>query len=152
MAQQLTKKQHNGNQLKQAGADKVWLQPVKVPVWVRGKESLHIKTANGQWQYVNMLSLGNSEGTNGKDLTGDIILVKTIEEFNALPESTVKGKIVFFNNSFNQSYITTFLGYRDAGIYRRATASMVAKRRKSRNHQIFVLRYRRRPTYRSDEV
>lgn len=45
-----------------------------------------------------MLSLGNSEGTKGKDLTGDIILVKTIEEFNALPESAVKGKIVFFNN------------------------------------------------------
>ncbi|MEW7401506.1 M20/M25/M40 family metallo-hydrolase [Elizabethkingia anophelis] len=116
------------NQLKQAGADKVWLQPVKVPVWVRGKESLHIKTANGQWQSVNMLSLGNSEGTKGKDLTGDIILVKTIEEFNALPESAVKGKIVFFNNPFNQSYITTFLGYRDGGIYRRATASMVAKK------------------------
>lgn len=35
------------NQLKQAGADKVWLQPVKVPVWVRGKESLHIKQLMG---------------------------------------------------------------------------------------------------------
>lgn len=44
-----------------------------------------------------MLSLGNSEGTKGKDLTGDIILVKTIEEFNALPEGAVKGKIVFFS-------------------------------------------------------
>ncbi|KAF5308570.1 hypothetical protein FQR65_LT18070 [Abscondita terminalis] len=74
------------NRLKKAGADKVWLQPVKVPVWIRGKESLHIKTENGEWQSVNMLSLGNSEGTNGKDLTAEILLVKTIEEFNTLPE------------------------------------------------------------------
>ena len=115
-------------QLKNAGADKVWLQPVKVPVWVRGKESLHIKIANGQWQTVNMLSLGNSEGTNGKDLTGDIVMVKTIEEFNALPESAVKGKIVFFNYPFRQDFIQTFEGYGDIGKYRSTTASMVAKK------------------------
>ncbi|MGL6128606.1 MAG: peptidase M28, partial [Chryseobacterium artocarpi] len=28
--------------LRDAGADKVWLQEVMIPVWVRGKESLHI--------------------------------------------------------------------------------------------------------------
>ncbi|WBS75088.1 M20/M25/M40 family metallo-hydrolase [Elizabethkingia meningoseptica] len=115
-------------QLKNAGADKVWLQPVKVPVWKRGKESLYIKTGNGQWQSVNMLSLGNSEGTNGKDLIGDIILVKTIEEFNALPDNAVKGKIVFFNYPFRQDFIQTFEGYGDIGKYRSSTASMVAKK------------------------
>src|SRR3954471_6091346 len=29
--------------MKAAGADKVWLQPVNVPYWYRGKESLQLK-------------------------------------------------------------------------------------------------------------
>jgi len=57
------------DKLKEAGADKVWYQEVMVPVWVRGKESLQIKTAKGQWKKLNMLSLGNSEWTKGQDLT-----------------------------------------------------------------------------------
>ncbi|KAB1228495.1 peptidase M28, partial [Chryseobacterium viscerum] len=31
--------------LRDAGADKVWLQEVMIPVWVRGKESLHIQAS-----------------------------------------------------------------------------------------------------------
>ncbi|WP_228464838.1 hypothetical protein [Chryseobacterium antibioticum] len=34
--------------LRDAGADKVWLQEVMVPVWTRGKESLQIK--NSRWK------------------------------------------------------------------------------------------------------
>jgi hypothetical protein len=34
------------------------------------KESLHIKTSNGNWKSLKMLSLGNSEGTGGKDVSG----------------------------------------------------------------------------------
>ena len=32
--------------LREAGAEKVWLQEVMVPVWVRGEESLKMKTDN----------------------------------------------------------------------------------------------------------
>lgn len=114
--------------LKEAGADKVWKQEVTVPVWERGKESLQIKTKNGTWTPIKMLSLGNSEGTAGKDLLGEIVVVKNIEEFNQLPDEKVKDKIILFNYPFRQDFIFTMYGYGDAIKYRVATASMVAKR------------------------
>ncbi len=114
--------------LRDAGADKVWLQEVMIPVWVRGKESLHIQTADGKWKSIAMLSLGNSEGTKGKDVSGDIIMVKSLEEYDKLPTEKVKDKIVFFNYPFNQGNVQTFISYRDASAYRRSTASLTAKK------------------------
>ena len=84
--------------LKDAGADKVWLQPVMVDVWTRGTESLKLKIRNGNWENIKMLSLGNSEGTKGKDLKGNIILVKSIEDFQKIPAEVIKDKIVLIEN------------------------------------------------------
>ena len=114
--------------LKEAGADKVWKEEVMVPVWERGKESLQIKEGNGNWKSLKMLSLGNSEGTNGKDVEAEIILVKTKAEFDQLTPAQVKGKIVFFNYAFNQKFIMTGMAYGDASIYRRASASWAGKK------------------------
>ena len=114
--------------LKEAGADKVWFQPVIVNVWSRGDESLKIKINSGKWKEVRMLSLGNSEGTKGKNLKGEIILVKTLEEFEKIPDILVKDKIVFFNYAFKQEYVVTGQAYGDAGKYRRVTAAEVAKK------------------------
>ncbi|ASK28957.1 peptidase M28 [Chryseobacterium sp. T16E-39] len=115
-------------ELRDAGADKVWLQEVMIPVWERGKESLMIKTITGKTKNLKMLSLGNSEGTNGKDVTGEIIMVKSLEEYDRLPAEKVKNKIVFFNHPFDQSYVQTFIAYREAGAYRRSAASLAAKK------------------------
>ena len=114
--------------LREAGADKVWLQEVMIPVWTRGKESLQIKTADGKWKNLKMLSLGNSEGTGGKDVTGEIIVVKSMEEYNKLSPDQVKDKIVFFNYPFSQSFVETFRGYGDAAKYRVTAASLTAKK------------------------
>lgn len=114
--------------LRDAGADKVWLQEVMIPVWVRGKESLHIKTSNGNWKSLKMLSLGNSEGTAGKDVSGDIIMVKSLEEYDKIPAEKIKDKIVFFNYPFNQGNVQTFISYRDAGAYRRTAATLTARK------------------------
>lgn len=114
--------------LKDAGADKVWLQEVMIPVWERGKESLQIKTSNGTWKGLKMLSLGNSEGTGGKDISGEIIMVKSMEEYEKLPAEKVKDKIIFFNYSFSQSFVETFRGYSDAAKYRTTAASLTAKK------------------------
>ncbi|SFN39590.1 Zn-dependent amino-or carboxypeptidase, M28 family [Chryseobacterium oleae] len=114
--------------LRDAGADKVWLQEVMVPVWTRGKESLQIKTADGKWKNLKMLSLGNSEGTGGKDVSGEIIIVKSMEEYDKLSSDQVKDKIVFFNYPFNQSFVETFRGYGDAAKYRVTAASLTAKK------------------------
>ncbi|MDQ0065023.1 M20/M25/M40 family metallo-hydrolase [Chryseobacterium lathyri] len=114
--------------LRDAGADKVWLQEVMVPVWIRGKESLQIKTADGKWKNMKMLSLGNSEGTGGKDVSGEIIIVKSMEEYDKLSPDQVKDKIVFFNYPFSQSFVETFRGYSDAAKYRVTAASLTAKK------------------------
>lgn len=116
------------DKLKAAGADKVWYEDVMVPVWERGKESLQIKTGNGKFITLKMLSLGNSEGTKGKDVEAEIIVVKNKKEFDALSEAQVKGKIVFFNYAFNQKFISTGRAYGDAGIYRRSSASWAGEK------------------------
>ncbi|SHF67088.1 M20/M25/M40 family metallo-hydrolase [Chryseobacterium vrystaatense] len=114
--------------LRDAGADKVWLQEVMVPVWTRGKESLQIKKADGKWKNLKMLSLGNSEGTGGKDITGEIIVVKSMDEYDKLTADQVKDKIVFFNYPFSQSFVETFKGYSDAAKYRVTAAVLTAKK------------------------
>ncbi|WP_417428873.1 M20/M25/M40 family metallo-hydrolase [Halpernia sp.] len=114
--------------LKEAGADKVWYQEVMVPVWERGKESLQIKSGTNSWKSLNMLSIGNTEGTNGKDLEGEIIYVKSLEDLDKMKDSEVKDKIVFFNYPFNQTFISTGQAYGDAGKYRFVAASFVAKK------------------------
>lgn len=113
--------------MRQIGADKVWLQDVNVPYWYRGKESLELKT-NGSYKSVPVLSLGNSEGTNGKPLEAQVVMVGNFEEFNKLPEADVKGKIIFFNYRFRQDFITTFNGYGDAVEYRWNSPNVCAKR------------------------
>ncbi len=102
-----------------AGADKVWLQPVEVPHWVRGKEYLKLKFAGSKdYKEVTMLSLGNAVGTDGKILEAPIIIANNFEEFEKMPGKDVKGKIVFFNYRFRQDLPHTFEGYGDAGPYR----------------------------------
>jgi len=99
--------------------DKVWLQPVMVPVWHRGKESLSIKFSGQQaYEKVRVLSLGNSEGTKGKLLSAPIIMVSSPEALKNLPANEAKGKIVFFNNEFPQELINTFNGYGQTARYR----------------------------------
>lgn len=114
--------------LQNAGAEKVWTQDVVVPNWKRGKESLSIKTENGRWTSINMLSLGGSEGTNGKDLVGEILFVENIDEFKKLFSKDVKGKIIFFNYPFDQTIINPVEAYLIAGKYRWKTPSLVAEK------------------------
>lgn len=113
--------------MKDAGADTAWLQPVWVPRWVRGAESLTIQGAGGRnSKPMRMLSLGNTSGTDGRTISAPIIMVQTISEFAALPKDQVAGKIVFFNYRFRQDLVNTFEGYGDAIRYRGATPTLVS--------------------------
>ena len=115
--------------MEETGADKVWLQPCDVPYWYRGQESLMLKYGkNGKFKKVPALSLGNSQGTNGKPLDAEIVMVHSFDEFRALPESSVKGKIIFFDYRFRQDMVFTFQGYGDAVKYRWASPSIAASR------------------------
>jgi carboxypeptidase Q len=113
--------------MKTAGADKVWLQPVDVPVWHRGNESLTLKI-NGKDIKVEALALGNTEGTGGKVLEAPIIMVKDFAEFEQLPQDKVKGNIIYFNYRFRQDFVNPFNAYGDAVKYRWASPSVAAKK------------------------
>jgi len=75
--------------LEAEGVPKVWQEPVQVPHWVRGAESL-VMTAPHE-RPMSMLGLGMSVGTAG--LEAEVVVIRKWEELG--PE--VKGKIVLFD-------------------------------------------------------
>lgn len=112
--------------MRDAGADTAWLQPVWVPHWLRGAESLKVKyPGSNSFETLRMLSLGNSRG-NGKMVEAPIIMVQTMDEFEKLTPAQVAGKIVFFNYRFRQDLVNTFEGYGDAIKYRAFPPTYVA--------------------------
>jgi hypothetical protein len=117
------------NTMRDEGFDSVWLQPVRVPVWKRGPERLSLKfDRDGDYYDVRMLSLGNSEGTGGRELERRIVMVNSFEEFKELDRSEVENKIVFFNYRFRQDLPNTFNGYGDAVKYRWMSPMVAAEK------------------------
>jgi carboxypeptidase Q len=84
-------------QMKKDGLENVHKEPVKVPHWVRGRESLEI-TSPRQHTLV-MLGLGNSVGTPAEGIEAELLVVHSFEELDAAGASA-KGKIVFYNVPF----------------------------------------------------
>ncbi len=112
---------------KEIGINMIWRQEAKAPVWIRGKESLHIKTGNGDWKNIRMLSFGNSEGTGGKDLTGEIVLINSTSELNAMSIGQLKDKIVFVNVPMDPKIINTSDAYLQTAKSKLISASVIAK-------------------------
>lgn len=111
--------------LEDAGCDNVYLQEVMVPHWVRGEEEAHI-IVDGRRTDLKITSLGNAVGTGTQGVRSNIVMVHDIDEFDRLPESKVKGKIVFFNYRFDQTNINTFRSYGPCVFYRWAAPSRAA--------------------------
>ena len=99
-------------ELEKLGLDKVWLQPVMVPKWIRGaKEYAYIETKPGKTTTVNICALGGSVATNSLGLKAHIVEVKDFEELKTLGEENIKGKIVFYNRPMQPDLIHTFEAY-----------------------------------------
>lgn len=90
--------------------DKVWLQPVMVPHWVRGEKEEAYFTINKIKYKVAICALGGSIATPKNGISGEVIEVKSLEEAEALGEK-LRGKIVFFNRAFEETPIETFKSY-----------------------------------------
>jgi len=112
--------------LKEIGVETIWRQEAKVPVWIRGRESLQIKAGNGDWKNIRMLSFGNSEGTGGKDLTGEIVLMNSVTELNATSIGQLKDKIVFVNLPMDPKIINTSDSYLIAAKSKLISPSVIA--------------------------
>lgn len=110
------------------GFDTVYLQPVMVPHWVRGKKEVvrAINTEKYGTMDMNALALGNSVGTGPKGVLAEVVEVSGIDEVNELGKK-VEGKIVFYNGSMDPTIINTFGAYGGAVIQRSSGASEAAK-------------------------
>jgi len=104
--------EYTKSQLDSLGLDKVWLQPVMVPRWVRGApEYAYIETAPGKTTTVNICALGSSVATPGGGIKANIIEVKNFEELATLGRENIEGKIVFFNRPMQADLIHTMSAY-----------------------------------------
>ncbi len=103
-------------QMKKDGLENVHKEPVMVPKWVRGRESLDL--VDPIRQPLPMLGLGNSVGTPAAGVEGDVLVVSNFDELKARA-ADVKGRIVLFN--------AVFTNYGDTVVYRGTGPSEAAK-------------------------
>ncbi len=108
-------------EMKREGLENVRAEPVMVPRWVRGKESLVL--LDPLERPLVMLGLGNSIGTPAAGITADAIVVSSYDELERRA-AEVKGKIVVFNVPFT-NYGET-VQYRGGGASRAAKLGAVA--------------------------
>src|SRR6478609_7831672 len=114
------------SQLESLGLDKVYLQEVMVPHWVRGaKETAFIQDGKTKTN-VPICALGGSIATAKTGLTAEVIEVQGIKDLEALGDK-IKGKIVFFNRPMNPENIETFTSYGACVDQRFAGAKEAAK-------------------------
>jgi len=107
------------------GQENVRLEPVKVPHWVRGRESaMMIKP---RLQPLAMLGLGGSVGTPPNGVTAPVIVVRDEDEFEAAGER-IRGKIVLFNNVMPPYDSQRGSGYGRTVRFRGKGARMVAEK------------------------
>ena len=98
-------------QLETLGLDKVYLQEVMVPKWVRGEKEIAYLRMGKQKITFPICALGGSVATPKKGLQATVLEVNSLEELTALGEEKVKGKIIFFNRPMNAEFIETFKAY-----------------------------------------
>ncbi len=94
------------------GLDRVWLQPVWVPRWVRGEPEVVRVSESAQGSFdLNALALGGSVGTGSAGIYAEVVEVSSFDQLDSLGEAGIKGKIVFFNKAFDPRHINTFRAY-----------------------------------------
>ena len=108
--------------------DKVWLQPVMVPRWVRGpKEFALIETEPGITFNVPVAALGGSVATPSVGIKSNVIELQSIAELEILGKENIDGKIVFFNRPMDPKFVTTFTAYGTA-VDQRALGALEASK------------------------
>src|SRR5579863_5360767 len=109
-------------QMRQAGLANVRTIPVKVPHWVRGRESAEMLEPLQKPLF--MLGLGGSVATPPDGITADVVTVSSFDELEKLGRRAVEGKIVLYDAPFT-TYGQTVL-YRSNGASRAARLGAVA--------------------------
>ena len=115
-------------ELKNIGFDKVWLQEVMVPKWVRGpKEFALIETQPGTTFNVDVCALGGSVATPSVGIKANVIEVHDFKKLKQLGKDRIDGKIIFFNRPMQPNLINTFQAYGEAVDQRTSGAAEAVK-------------------------
>lgn len=109
--------------------DRIELQPVTVPHWVRGEkeQAFIINTKTGIKQETQICALGGSIATPQNGIEAEVIEVMNFEELEKLGIEKIKGKIVFYNRPMEPTHIHTFNAYGKAVNQRWAGAMNASK-------------------------
>jgi len=103
--------------MKAEGLEGVRLQPVRVPRWVRGRESLRVVSPLPR--ELAVLGLGMSVATPAQGITAPVVVVRHEDELSALGRQKIEGKIVAFAPDWE--------GYGRTVRFRSTGASLAAK-------------------------
>lgn len=121
------------SQLRQLGLE-VQLEEVKVPHWVRGAETAELTDYPGQvpgtTQKIVLTALGGSTATPSEGITADLVVVNNFDELKALGREKVAGKIVLYNEIYDNQKAAaglSFVAYGEAVRYRAAGAKAAAE-------------------------
>ncbi len=97
------------------GFDKVHLETVMVPHWVRGdvEEAVITRSASKKGTPLTICALGGSIATPKGGIEGEVVEVKSFDELKSLG-AAARGKIVFFNRPFDATKLNTFEAYSGA--------------------------------------
>jgi Zn-dependent M28 family amino/carboxypeptidase len=110
--------------MKKDGQENVRAEPVTVPRWVRGRESL-VMTAPREESLV-VLGLGGSVGTPPEGISAEVLSVRNEEELEALGERA-RGKIILFDNPMPAYTLEGGTHYGTTVRFRSKGASLAAK-------------------------
>jgi carboxypeptidase Q len=97
------------------GFDRVYLQEVMVPHWVRGAKEQGVIVNGSTRMPVALAALGGSVATPTNGITAEVIELHSLKELDSLGQAGIKGKIVFFNRPFDERFIETGSAYGTAG-------------------------------------
>lgn len=106
--------QYTRQVMEQEGFDRVFLQNVMVPHWVRGAREKAYIQAGKQKIEVPIAALGGSVATPKAGIRAKVIEVKNFQELRDLGKEKVQGKIVFFNRPMDPTKLNTFDAYSGA--------------------------------------
>ncbi len=98
-------------QLETLGLDRVYLQEVMVPKWVRGEKEVAFVQVGGKKISFPICALGMSVATPKDGVTAKVLEVKSLDELKALGAEKVKGTIIFFNRPMNPEFVETMYAY-----------------------------------------
>lgn len=82
------------NKSNEFGFKNVRAQNAKYLNWIRGEESAEM--VEPRRQKLNMISVSRSNGTEGKEIKGEVVLFESLDEYFNFNQS-LKGKVVVFN-------------------------------------------------------